>query len=161
MQVSSLGWEDPLKKEMAILQYSCLENSTDRRAWWATVHGVATNLTWLSTACTHTHTRVCVCIHLKKKKITLATLRKKFEGSMSKDKKIQVEGYSPSKILYCTCLETQQWREEINRFERCFEDKSTSLETIKLGRRKMKDYTQVSCSRQQLPSWALIFPTSW
>ena len=22
------------------LQYSCLENSTDRRAWWATVHGV-------------------------------------------------------------------------------------------------------------------------
>ena len=23
------------------LQYSCLENSVDRRAWWATVHGVA------------------------------------------------------------------------------------------------------------------------
>ena len=23
------------------LQYSCLENSTDRGAWWATVHGVA------------------------------------------------------------------------------------------------------------------------
>ena len=23
------------------LQYSCLENSMDRRAWWATVHGVA------------------------------------------------------------------------------------------------------------------------
>ena len=22
------------------LQYSCLENSTDREAWWATVHGV-------------------------------------------------------------------------------------------------------------------------
>ena len=22
------------------LQYSCLENSLDRRAWWATVHGV-------------------------------------------------------------------------------------------------------------------------
>ena len=22
-------------------QYSCLENSMDRRAWWATVHGVA------------------------------------------------------------------------------------------------------------------------
>ena len=22
------------------LQYSCLENSTDRAAWWATVHGV-------------------------------------------------------------------------------------------------------------------------
>ena len=23
------------------LQYSCLENPMDRRAWWATVHGVA------------------------------------------------------------------------------------------------------------------------
>ena len=23
------------------LQYSCLENSMDRRTWWATVHGVA------------------------------------------------------------------------------------------------------------------------
>ena len=23
-----------------LLQYSCLENSMDRRAWWATVHGV-------------------------------------------------------------------------------------------------------------------------
>ena len=35
------------------LQYSCLENSMDSRAWWATVHGVAkswTGLKWLSTA---------------------------------------------------------------------------------------------------------------
>ena len=23
------------------LEYSCLENSMDRRTWWATVHGVA------------------------------------------------------------------------------------------------------------------------
>ena len=27
------------------LQYSCLENSMDRGAWWATVHGVAKSLT--------------------------------------------------------------------------------------------------------------------
>ena len=26
---------------MAIPQYSCLENSMDREAWWATAHGVA------------------------------------------------------------------------------------------------------------------------
>jgi len=26
------------------LQYSCLENSMDREAWWATVHGVAKSL---------------------------------------------------------------------------------------------------------------------
>ena len=28
-------------------QYSCLENSMDRGAWWATVHGVAKSRTWL------------------------------------------------------------------------------------------------------------------
>ena len=27
------------------LQYSCLENSMDREAWWATLHGVAK--TWI------------------------------------------------------------------------------------------------------------------
>ena len=30
------------------LQSSCLENSMDRGAWWATTHGVAKNRTWLT-----------------------------------------------------------------------------------------------------------------
>ena len=30
------------------LQYSCLENPMDGGAWWAAVHGVAKNWTWLS-----------------------------------------------------------------------------------------------------------------
>ena len=30
------------------LQYSCLENSMDRRAWWATVHGVTEGRTQVS-----------------------------------------------------------------------------------------------------------------
>ena len=30
------------------LQYSCLENSTDRETWWATFHGVAKSRTQLS-----------------------------------------------------------------------------------------------------------------
>ena len=30
------------------LQYSCLENPTDRGVWWATVHGVAKSQTWLN-----------------------------------------------------------------------------------------------------------------
>ena len=34
------GWEDPLGLGNAS-QYSCLENFIGRRAWWATVHGVA------------------------------------------------------------------------------------------------------------------------
>ena len=29
-------------------QYSCLENSVDRGAWWATVHGVTKSRTWLN-----------------------------------------------------------------------------------------------------------------
>ena len=40
-RVQSLDWEDSLEKGMGNpLQYSCLENSMDRRAWQATVHGV-------------------------------------------------------------------------------------------------------------------------
>ena len=30
-----------------LLQYSCLENSMDEGAWWATVHGVTKSRTWL------------------------------------------------------------------------------------------------------------------
>ena len=30
------------------LQYSCLENSMDSGAWWATIHGVTKRRTWLS-----------------------------------------------------------------------------------------------------------------
>ena len=42
MQNGSLGWEDPLEKEMATqLQYSCLGHAMDRGAWRVTVHGVA------------------------------------------------------------------------------------------------------------------------
>ena len=33
--------EDPLEEDMVTqLQYSCLENPTDRGAWWATVHRI-------------------------------------------------------------------------------------------------------------------------
>ena len=41
-RVQSLGWEDPPgERNGNPLQHSCLENSMDRGAWWATVHGVA------------------------------------------------------------------------------------------------------------------------
>ena len=46
MQVQSLGWEDPLEKEMANpLQYSCLENPMDGGGWRPTVHGVTKSWT--------------------------------------------------------------------------------------------------------------------
>ena len=41
-QVQSLGWEDPLEKRVATHSSILgLQNSMDRGAWWATVHGVA------------------------------------------------------------------------------------------------------------------------
>ena len=40
-RVQSLGWEDPLEKEMATHSgILVMENSMDRGAWWTTVHGV-------------------------------------------------------------------------------------------------------------------------
>ena len=38
----------PKERNSNLLQYSCLENSMDRGAWRATVHGVTKNQTWLS-----------------------------------------------------------------------------------------------------------------
>ena len=44
-QVWSLGREDPPGEgNDYLLQYSCLENSMDRGAWWAIVHGVIKRL---------------------------------------------------------------------------------------------------------------------
>ena len=40
------------------LQYSCLENPMDGRAWWATIHGVTKSWTRLSD---FTHTSLIIC----------------------------------------------------------------------------------------------------
>ena len=48
-QVQSLGQEDsPGEGKGNPLQYSCLENSLDGGAWWATVYGVSKSQTGLS-----------------------------------------------------------------------------------------------------------------
>ena len=62
MWVWSLGQEDsPGVGNGNSLQYSFLENSMDRGAWQATVHGIAKSQTWLSDwACTRTHTHVFI-----------------------------------------------------------------------------------------------------
>ena len=39
-QILSMDWEDPLEKGMATHSYSCLENSKDKGAWWATAHRI-------------------------------------------------------------------------------------------------------------------------
>ena len=40
-EVQFLGREDALEENGSPFQYSCLENSMDRGAWLAIVHGVA------------------------------------------------------------------------------------------------------------------------
>ena len=43
------GWgRSPGEGNGSPLQYSCLENSVDRGAWWAVVHGVTKSQTQLS-----------------------------------------------------------------------------------------------------------------
>ena len=43
-----------------IIQYSCLENSADRGAWWAIIHGGAKGQTWLINIFFSWH--LCVCV---------------------------------------------------------------------------------------------------
>ena len=47
----------PGEKNGNSLQYSCLENSMDRRAWQARIYGVTENHTWLSE-----HAHICIPI---------------------------------------------------------------------------------------------------
>ena len=47
-QVWSLGREILWRREWLPLQYSCLENSMHRGAWWTTVHRFTRSRTWLS-----------------------------------------------------------------------------------------------------------------
>ena len=44
----------PGRRHGNTLQYSCLENSMDRGAWWATVHGVSKSQTRLKQLSMHT-----------------------------------------------------------------------------------------------------------
>ena len=48
------------------LQYSCLENSMDGGAWWATVHGVTKSWKRLSDFTTTTFTKHSLYLSIKK-----------------------------------------------------------------------------------------------
>ena len=57
--VHSLGWDDPLEEGMAThSSVPDLENSTDKGAWWATVHGVTKDLDMTEHSRLHTATTV-------------------------------------------------------------------------------------------------------
>ena len=65
--------EIPWRRHGNPLQYSCLENSMDRGAWWAIVHGIAKSRTWLTE---HSRLRIGVLLlrfhYLKDKKYVCA-----------------------------------------------------------------------------------------
>ena len=52
------------------LQYHCLENSMDRGAWWAVVHGVTKSWTRLSM---HIWTHVHIWAHMHKHDVTITS----------------------------------------------------------------------------------------
>ena len=54
-QVRKIPWS----RKWQPIQYSCLENSMDRGAWWATVHGVARSQTQLSDLTTGANKETC------------------------------------------------------------------------------------------------------
>ena len=54
------------------LQYSCLQNPTDRGAWWALVHGVTKNQTQLNNRA-HMHAQVRQQLWLLKSKLHFLT----------------------------------------------------------------------------------------
>ena len=56
------------------LQYSCLENSMDRGAWWAAVHGVTRSQTCLKWLSTHAHEPVITVSVLQSSFTALKTL---------------------------------------------------------------------------------------
>ena len=59
-QIRSLGREDsPGEGNGNPLQYSCLENATDRGAWRASVHGVTKSRTQLTNTCARFSFDVC------------------------------------------------------------------------------------------------------
>ena len=54
------------------LQYSCLENSTDRGAWWATVHGGPTESGTTERLSTYI-TWICILVNLQLLLISIFT----------------------------------------------------------------------------------------
>ena len=63
--ISGLG-RSPGGRHGNPLQYSCLENPTNRGAWWATVHGFAKSQTWLKWLSTHSvHGAPIYEVHVK------------------------------------------------------------------------------------------------
>ena len=58
------GWErSPGGGNGNLLKYSCLENSMDWGAWWATIHRLGSKRVWHDWACVHMYTHTHIHTH--------------------------------------------------------------------------------------------------
>ena len=94
------------------LQYSCLENPTDRGAWWATVHGDSRSRTWLSTHTLDIWLKVSTLAQIPN--MSRYLLNSSFENVKISYQKIPLLTLSPfiftclfiwSSIIHSQCLE--------------------------------------------------------
>ena len=87
-------WFDPLGNDNPF-QYSCLGNPMDSGAWWATVHGVSKNQTWLSTRAPN--------IHLQNTWTSSTLIDRNFISLLFLFE-LEISFYSPLKIILIYCM---------------------------------------------------------
>ena len=141
MQVWTLGWEDPLEEGIGNpLQYSCLENPMNRRAWGATVYRVAKYQTWLKWLSKHARFRKTEPVYTYTRYLYIQT---SFPGG-SGDKSICLQcgrhgfnpwvgkipwrsKWQPTPVLLPGKLIRQQTHETKWQFDVCYETVRASL----------------------------------
>ena len=76
-----MGWKDPLQECTGYpLQYSCLENPTDRGAWQAEVHRVTKSQTQLKQLSMYTGTQLVGLSKLQVRQVCSAGKRHDISG---------------------------------------------------------------------------------
>ena len=94
------GWgRSPEEGNGNPLQYSCLENFMDRGAWWATVHEVTKNQTWLSDW--HYHILLNVVINIYGSQLTSYLIVNNWMLSPKIRNKTRISAFAIS-IQHCT-----------------------------------------------------------
>ena len=107
-QIRSLGQEDSLGEGSVYrLQYPCLENSLDRGAWKATVHGVAKSQTWLSDYHFHVQEE-----NVGRNHRTVLLWKELHRGNSRNLKRIPIQKSGEHNQLKCVCEESAQGQGE-------------------------------------------------
>ena len=104
------------RRDWQPMQYSCLENSMDRGAWWATVHRAAKSWTWIHDWVTNTftfsfwksthfekgHFAKNLCINRSESKMMSGSHWLQCQWTMKAQSWLLGRGHE-LRIQYCTC----------------------------------------------------------